>query len=543
MQPAIADPINRARYRTLQAALVLIGLLAAGGALTLLPLPGVHPLEPALFLAATALCLALMPVARRAAARGNRAALERLAMVCIGIGWLLLLQRIASTLYGGMFDDPSKDLFRLHYACTVLVFLAAVAAMRARVALKLCWAMWAVIVAVTLPGLYLAAGLDFARPGYVSLLIWLLVGNPLFLLMMHVLPKYEEELDRSEQEVATMRERTELMDKLAESERRFNLVVEGLEVGVWDRWVGPPERRWWSPRFYELIGYTPEDLTPTEANLKELLHPEDRSRVWKLGSQQLEQGSIMDVDFRFRTKHRGFRWFNSRARAERDANGRLVRLAGSLTDIHDKRVAEEALHAVQAELTRLAYRDTLTDLYNRRYFDEHFQREWERARRSRQPLALLLIDLDHFKAFNDRYGHPAGDSCLVEFAHLLARCATRPADIVARLGGEEFGLVLPETSGPGGVEVAQRLQMLLRHTAIPHEGSPKGIMTFSAGVASIEAPDGPGPAELFEQADRALYEVKRRGRDGILRHGQDPSSMEQLHLVADGGVHIGNKPR
>lgn len=538
----IRDSLNRTRFRTLQAALTLIGLLAAGGALTLLVLPA-HPLEVALFAVAALACFALVPVAHRAAKAGDRATMERIAVLGLALGSVLLLQRIVATLYGGLFDDPSVDLFRLHYACTVVLYLAALASMRARIGLRYCWILWAVVVAVTLPGLWLDTGFDFSRPGLVSVLVWLLVANPLLILMMHALPKFEEHLDRSAQEVATMRERTELMDKLSESERRFNLVVDGLEVGVWDRWIGPPERRWWSPRFYELIGCTPDDLTPTEDNLKDMLHPDDRERVWKLGSQQLDQSDLMDLDFRFRTRHRGYRWFNSRARAERDASGRLVRLAGSLTDIHDKRVAEEALHAAQAELTRLAYRDTLTDLYNRRYFDEHFQREWERARRSRQPLALLLLDLDHFKSYNDRYGHPAGDTCLVEFAHLLARCATRPADIVARLGGEEFGLVLPETSALGGVEVAQRLQMLLRHTAIPHEGSPKGIMTFSAGVAAIEAPDGPGPAELFEQADRALYEVKRRGRDNILRHGQDPSSMEPLHLVADGGVQVGNKPR
>jgi len=516
----IKDPINYPRYRTLQAALTFVALLAAGGALTMLRLPNVQPLEFALFLSATAACLLLLPVARRFAGRGDRIGLERLAMLCIGIGTILLLQRIVATLYGDMFNDPTVDLFRLHYACSVVLFLAAVAAMRARVALRYCWLLWAVIVAVTLPGLYQVAGFDLARPGMVSVLIWLLVGNPLFLLIMHALPKYEEQLDQQGLEVAEMRERTELMDKLAESERRFDLVVAGLEVGVWDRWIGPPERRWWSPRFFELIGYSPEKLQPTEKNLRELLHPDDREPVWKAGNEQLKKGDVLDLDFRFRTGHRGYRWFNSRARAVRDGEGRLLRLAGSLTDIHDRRIAEEALHTAQVELTRMAYRDTLTDLHNRRYFDEHFQREWERARRSRQPLALVLIDLDYFKSYNDRYGHPAGDACLVEFARLLARCAGRPADIVARLGGEEFGLVLPETSALGGEEVAQRLQVMLKQKAIPHAGAPKGVLTFSAGVAAIEAPDGPGTAELRDQADRALYEIKRGGRDAVLRYGQ-----------------------
>ena len=132
----------------------------------------------------------------------------------------------------------------------------------------------------------------------------------------------------------------------------------------------------------------------------------------------------------------------------------------------------------------------------------------------------MLIDLDHFKAYNDRYGHPAGDSCLVEFSHLMTRCANRPADIVARLGGEEFGLVLPETSAVRATKVAQRLQLLMQENAIPHEAAPGGVLTCSAGIAAIDTPEGPGPAELFEQADRALYEIKRRGRNGVLRYDE-----------------------
>jgi diguanylate cyclase (GGDEF)-like protein/PAS domain S-box-containing protein len=514
------DAILRTRYRTVQAVLMLVALAAVSGAVAMMELPVLYPPELALFAVAAVVCLALVPLARRLMRRRDRAGVERLGMIALGIGSLLMLDRIAVTLYGGLYDDGRVDLFRVYYACTVVLYLVAYAVMRARLALRYCWWLWAVMVGLTLPGLWRVTGFDMAWPGLVATLVWLLVINPLFLIVMRALPQYEERIEQDSVHLAEMRERTDLMDALEESERRFNLVVEGLEVGVWDRWVDPPKGRWWSPRFYELLGYTPEELEPTEPNLRELMHADDRDTVWKAGTEQLRKGDLLDVDFRFRTKHRGYRWFNSRARAERSAEGKLVRLAGSLTDIHDRRTAEDRLQAAQVELTRLAYRDTLTDLHNRRYFDEHFQREWERARRSRQPLSLLLIDLDHFKAYNDRYGHAAGDSCLVEFAHLLARCANRPADIVARLGGEEFGLVLPETSALRAARVAQRLQLLLEQAAIPHEGSPRHVLTFSAGVAAIETPDGPGPAELFEQADRALYEIKRRGRNGILRYDE-----------------------
>jgi diguanylate cyclase (GGDEF)-like protein/PAS domain S-box-containing protein len=513
------DPINQTRYRALRVGLFLVAICSLGGALIVLQLPAAHPAEWLIFIVVAVASFALVPVAERARARQDRAALERLARVMIGVATLLLLQRLVISMYGPVIQDPARYLFRPSYAFLPFLYLGAITVIGTRMALRYCWAIWLLTLALTLPALWLYTGFSPAREGLVALGVWLLVANPLFILMLHTLPGYEEQLDKSAAEVHEMRQRTELHEKLAESEQRFNLVVEGLEVGVWDRWVGPPERRWWSPRFYELIGYKPEELTPTEDHLRALLHPDEAERVWQEGTAQLAKGGVMDIDFRLKTAHRGYRWFNSHAKAERDANGRLVRLAGSIADIHEQRLAQDALRMAQTELTRLAYRDTLTDLHNRRYFEEHFQREWERARRHRQPLALVLIDLDHFKAYNDRYGHPAGDACLVEVAQILSRCANRASDIVARLGGEEFGIVLPDASATGAEDVARRVLDMLVAAALPHEDAPQKIVTLSAGVAAIEGPDGPGPSELFEHADKALYEAKRRGRNGIVRFG------------------------
>jgi diguanylate cyclase (GGDEF)-like protein/PAS domain S-box-containing protein len=515
------DSINQTRHRALRAGLLLVAFSSLGGAFIIVQLPKVHLAEWLIFLVVGVAALALLPLVERLAKKGDRDTLEMIGRGVIAMATFLILQRLGWSLYGSLIHDPTRYLFRPTFAFLPFLYLGAMTLMRARSALRFCWTLWALVIAVTGPALYYFTGFSLARDGMSTLMVWLLLANPLFIMMMQALPRYEEQLDRSNAEVAEMRIRTELMDKLTESERRFNLVVEGLDVGVWDRWLGPPEKRWWSPRFYELIGYKPEELSPTEDHLKWLLHPDEAEAVWHQGTEQLKNGDTMDVDFRIRTKSRGYRWFNTHAKAERDANGRMVRLAGSITDIHDQRTAAEALRMAQAELTRLAYRDTLTDLYNRRYFDEHFQREWERARRSGQPLSLILVDLDHFKAYNDQYGHPAGDACLVQIGKLLTRCSSRPADIVARLGGEEFGIVLPETSAIGAEEVAHRMRSLLMATTIPHEGSPVGYVTFSVGIASSENAEGLVPSEMFEQADRALYEVKRRGRNGILRFGAE----------------------
>ncbi|WP_395703798.1 diguanylate cyclase [Aquabacterium sp.] len=169
-------------------------------------------------------------------------------------------------------------------------------------------------------------------------------------------------------------------------------------------------------------------------------------------------------------------------------------------------------------LRRMAFIDGLTGLYNRRHFDERLQQEWLRAQRNGTPLSLLLIDLDGFKRYNDRYGHPAGDDCLRRVAQALALGLLRPADLLARYGGEEFAAILPETDAAGALALAQRLGQLVQALALPHADSPAGlpVVSVSIGVASrpAAAPGEPaGPqSELLARADRQLYRAKAEGR-------------------------------
>jgi diguanylate cyclase (GGDEF)-like protein len=181
----------------------------------------------------------------------------------------------------------------------------------------------------------------------------------------------------------------------------------------------------------------------------------------------------------------------------------------------------------QAErLQLLATVDAVTECANRRVFDEKLQEEWSRTRRNGLPLSLLLIDIDHFKLFNDHYGHPAGDACLKAFARLLTRGAARASDLIARYGGEEFVVLLPETDPAGAGVVAEHLLGLLQEAAIPHAASPLAKqLSASIGVSTLHptaasrgrrtAPlpaNLPGPGDLLATADRALYEAKRCGR-------------------------------
>ncbi|PSN12278.1 hypothetical protein C7293_20890 [filamentous cyanobacterium CCT1] len=172
-------------------------------------------------------------------------------------------------------------------------------------------------------------------------------------------------------------------------------------------------------------------------------------------------------------------------------------------------------------LKRMAYLDGLTQVANRRRFEQYLDQEWRRMSRENGPLSLIMADIDSFKGFNDRYGHQAGDNCLRLVARLLTRAAKRPGDLVARYGGEEFALVLPNTDLAGAETVAEDIRLLVRGHRIAHEGSAVAkIVTMSLGVASALPAIGGSSADLVKRADDALYSAKNHGRDQVRVDGE-----------------------
>lgn len=167
-------------------------------------------------------------------------------------------------------------------------------------------------------------------------------------------------------------------------------------------------------------------------------------------------------------------------------------------------------------LRSLVFIDGLTGVANRRRFDEALQTEWRRCRRSRTPLTLLMIDIDHFKAYNDRYGHQAGDTCLQSVAAALRGGFSRSHDLVARYGGEEFACLMPECDLAAGQHQAEELRAGVAALGIPHAGSPTASqVTLSIGVA-VAHPNGDGASDgLIAAADAALYEAKSGGRNRV----------------------------
>jgi diguanylate cyclase (GGDEF)-like protein len=213
-------------------------------------------------------------------------------------------------------------------------------------------------------------------------------------------------------------------------------------------------------------------------------------------------------------------------RRKNDETEHLLARARQQGEELEARVAErtQELRIANSRLQQLSDTDGLTGLYNRRHFDEVLARDWARAVRQREPLAAMMLDVDHFKAFNDHYGHPAGDACLQQLAQLLRNLLRRDTDLVARYGGEEFVMLLPDTTVAGALELAEQIRSAVHTLSIAHSMSSESVVTVSIGVAVFH----PGSAlqdtaALLRAADHALYVSKHGGRNRVTLY-QDTGS-------------------
>jgi diguanylate cyclase (GGDEF)-like protein len=277
--------------------------------------------------------------------------------------------------------------------------------------------------------------------------------------------------------------------------------------------------------------------------LGELLKPEYTVLLAKNGAQALERAArhlpdliLLDVMMpdmdgyevlrRLRadplTAHIAVIFISGLDRPEDEANGLKMGAADYITKPFNPTVvmARVALHLQVVRqrrmLERLANVDGLTELANRRRFDEVYELEWQRARRSGRPLSLALLDIDSFKQYNDRYGHPAGDRALRAVARLAAAAMRRPADLAARYGGEELVLLLPETGAQEARQVLSQLREAVTAMVIPHEASQVAtVLTASVGGATLDPDSLEAAPDLFEAADAQLYRAKQAGRNRV----------------------------
>jgi diguanylate cyclase (GGDEF)-like protein/PAS domain S-box-containing protein len=272
-----------------------------------------------------------------------------------------------------------------------------------------------------------------------------------------------------------------------------------------------------SPSVTQVLGWTAAEMLRPDWD--RLIHPEDLADFVAARERMRAGEEYITNTYRHRRHDGTWCWIEARLHLVRAADGTPLEFIANLRDISRQKEAEQALEAALAELAEQAVSDGLTDLANRRRFDAVLDQEWRRAMRAGEPIAIVLIDADHFKLYNDHYGHLAGDECLRALARAIGGQVHRPQDLAARYGGEEFAVILPGTTLTGAAEMAEKIRAAVEALAMPHDGNADGLVTVSIGVASTIPVDIGGGPGLVEAADRALYSAKRGGRNCVARAG------------------------
>lgn len=270
------------------------------------------------------------------------------------------------------------------------------------------------------------------------------------------------------------------------------------------------------PQIEKLLGWTQSSWISAQ-DWADRMHPEDRDRVVGFCVAQSQAGTDHEADYRAMTQDGRYVWIRDVVHVVRDSEGEVDSLIGFMFDISERKRTEEQLIVLQKELEALSFKDGLTGVANRRMLDSTLEMEWTLARRSHQPLSLIMLDIDFFKQYNDHYGHIQGDDCLKRVAQLLAAAATRSRDLVARFGGEEFIILLPETDAQAAARVAERCRTSIFKEQIAHARSPiSQLLTVSLGIGTLTPSAQHTPLAFIEEVDRRLYQAKQTGRNRMV---------------------------
>ncbi len=287
-----------------------------------------------------------------------------------------------------------------------------------------------------------------------------------------------------------------------------------------------------SPSIRDVLGQEPEEFL--RGTFLDLAGPEHAETLQQRLAQMIsKEGSRATITFPGRRMDGTRRWVEARVKHFRDADfmlldtdpGQQVALnrgrSGeegfivTLRDITRRHRAEQELESVNRKLASMALKDGLTGLANRRRFDHVLADGWEKCRLATAPLSVSMVDVDHFKGYNDQYGHQDGDQCLAVVARTISACLRRELDSAARYGGEEFALVLPGTGADAAAEIAERIRASVQRLELPHTGSDVTVVTVSVGVSTCVPDAESRPEDLVSAADRALYISKAEGRNRV----------------------------
>ncbi|BCO30731.1 sensor domain-containing diguanylate cyclase [Thiohalobacter sp. COW1] len=290
----------------------------------------------------------------------------------------------------------------------------------------------------------------------------------------------------------------------------YKTLLESTKAIPWKINWQTKEFEYIGPQIEKLLGWT-QDSWATAQDWIDRIHPEDREETANLCVSQSEHGIDHEADYRALTADGGYVWVRDVVHVIRE-NGVTTALVGFIFDISERKRMEDVLVRLNKQLESLSFNDALTGVANRRMYDQTMAAEWARAQRHQEPLSLIVLDIDHFKAYNDCHGHVTGDDCLKTVASLLEGVSSRSTDLLARYGGEEFVLLLPDTDAHAARAIAERCRQAVEDKQIPVEN---GIVTISAGVSTLVPAADTDPSMILEAADRMLYLAKQRGRNRV----------------------------
>jgi len=322
-------------------------------------------------------------------------------------------------------------------------------------------------------------------------------------------------------------------EALRESEEKYRSLVENVNIGVY-RMNDNGEKPFIqvNPAMAKIFGYDRVEEF-MKNSLRSLFH--DSEELKTVLEDVVCNGFVKNREIALLKKDGILIWCSLTITAQYDEKGNIKWLDGVMEDITERKQAADTLHlahnelenqvakrtqelmVVNKELQKLSFMDGLTEIANRRYFDEILEKEWQRVKRNKTSLALIMIDVDFFKAYNDTYGHVAGDECLKMIAGILKASTKRATDLVARYGGEEFIVVLPDTDVAGAAMVGETVRVNVEKLGIIHRNSPiSDRVTISVGIAVVGAAWNIVPMDIIAAADKALYQAKQGGRNKIV---------------------------
>ena len=321
-------------------------------------------------------------------------------------------------------------------------------------------------------------------------------------------------------------------EALWENEEKYRSLVENINIGVYrttDSFEKPFIQV--NPAMANIFGYD-EVAEFRENSLRGLFH--DCKDLQKVLTDVVSNGFVKNREIAVFKKNGMPIWCSLTMTAQYNEKGNIKWLDGVIEDITERKQIADTLHlahnelenqvakrtqelmVVNQELQRISFLDGLTNISNRRYFDEILEKEWKRGKRNNASIALIMIDVDFFKAYNDTYGHVAGDECLRMIAGILGASTRRATDLVARYGGEEFTAILPGTDVQGAAIVGETIRINVEKLGIKHENSPiSDQVTISVGIAVAKGEWDIMPMDIIAAADYALYQAKDRGRNRI----------------------------